>query len=68
MENEEKRIVKQISFSKENLDVWKILNDQKNASQYVCEAVRSFKDKEDSIITVDKDELKSIIKEAFENL
>ncbi len=65
---EEKRVVKQISFSKDNLDVYEILNEQKNASQYVCEAVRAYKNKEDSIVTVDKDELKSLIKEAFENL
>lgn len=68
MKNEDKRIVKQISFSKENLDVWDILNNQKNASQYVCDAVRSYKGKEDSMITVDKDELQTIIREVFEGL
>lgn len=68
MEKGEKRVVKQISFSRENSDVWEILNQQQNASQYVCEAVRAFKSKEDSIVTVDRNELKDIIREAFENL
>lgn len=65
---DEKRVVKQISFSKENLDVFEILNNQKNASQYVCEAVRAYKNQEDAVITVDREELKALIKEAFENL
>lgn len=65
MDNKEKRIVKQISFSKENLDVWSILDGEKNASQYVCDAVRAYREKEDSRITVDKESLKKLIKEAF---
>ncbi len=64
----EKRVVKQISFSKENSDVWDILNNQKNASQYVCEAVRAYKNKEDSVLTIDREQLKEVIREAFENL
>lgn len=68
MERSEKRVVKQISFSKENSDVWDILDKQKNASQYVCEAVRAYKKKEDAILTVDREQLKEVIREAFENL
>ena len=68
------RMIKQISFSEDNKDVYEIVQAADNASKLVCDAVRFYVEHKDSNANValrpavDKEEIRKLIKEELENI